>query len=127
MACRGTALLLEPYDDDDDVTWGRSFNIATGCRLDNRGSILGRSKVFSSSPRPGSRFWSTPRILSNTYRRLLLRGYSNRSVKLSILLIYEYNCIIVEANTIRSYTPIPSPVNFYGVLCNYIFFFWPSL
>jgi hypothetical protein len=51
-----------------------SVGIATGCRLDGRGSIPGRDKRFLCAPQRPDRFEGPPRFISNGYRGLFPRG-----------------------------------------------------
>jgi hypothetical protein len=60
-----------------------SVGIATGYRLDDRGSIPGGGwEFFSSTPCP-DRFWGPPSLISNGYRGLSHWVQSGRCVKLT--------------------------------------------
>jgi hypothetical protein len=42
-----------------------SVSTATGCGLDDRGSITDRDKRFFSAPQRPDRFWGPPNLISN--------------------------------------------------------------
>jgi hypothetical protein len=60
------------------VIWDRSLDssigIGIGYGLDDRGLILGRGKIFFSSPQCPEWRWDPPSLLSNEYQRLFPRG-----------------------------------------------------
>ena len=64
-----------------------SVDIATRLRAGrprNRGSIPGKGKRFTSSPKHPDRLWGPATILVKRYQGLFLRGQSGRWVKLTI-------------------------------------------
>jgi hypothetical protein len=51
-----------------------AVSIATGCRLDSRGSMWVRGKKFFSSPQRSEQFWGPSSLLSSGHLRIFPLG-----------------------------------------------------
>jgi hypothetical protein len=87
-------------------SWDSSVGIATGYRLDERGSISGTDTMFFSSPQRADQLWGPLSLLSNGYR-----GQCGRGVKLTTNLLVVPRSRMVELC-------IHSPIRLHSVVLN---------